>query len=179
MAGQPLTAARARAPGAQGRDGWDITRALAAVKAQAKLDGQPQSQRAAAAVEERVAQARGLRPGRSASGGRAVPMLVPYPTLARQVGLDYLCIHPNPNPLAQVGPDYFRIHPKGVGMVVARPAGLPALTFVEEYLGEVHAPWRWFEIQACGPPGAPAPRQPHGSPPCGGVPGRGARALAL
>ena len=46
-----------------------------------------------------------------------------------------------------MGPDYFRIHPKGVGMVVARPAGLPPLTFVEEYLGEVHAPWRWFEIQ--------------------------------
>lgn len=21
------------------------------------------------------------------------------------------------------------------------------LTFVEEYLGEVHSPWRWFEIQ--------------------------------
>jgi hypothetical protein len=56
-----------------------------------------------------------------------------------------------------VGPDYFRIHPKGVGMVVARPAGLPALTFVEEYLGEVHAPWRWFEIQARSPP-APRPR---------------------
>jgi hypothetical protein len=50
-----------RALGVQGRDGWDITRALAAVKAQAKLDGQAQSQRAAAAVEERVAQARGLR----------------------------------------------------------------------------------------------------------------------
>ena len=48
----------------------------------------------------------------------------------------------------QVGPDYFRIHPKGVGMVVARAQGLPPLTFVEEYLGEVHAPWRWFEIQA-------------------------------
>ena len=48
----------------------------------------------------------------------------------------------------QVGPDYFRIHPKGVGMVVARAEGLPPLTFVEEYLGEVHAPWRWFEIQA-------------------------------
>ncbi len=25
--------------------------------------------------------------------------------------------------------------------------GLPPLTFVEEYLGEIHTPWRWFEIQ--------------------------------
>ncbi len=28
-----------------------------------------------------------------------------------------------------------------------RPGGLPPLTFVEEYLGEIHTPWRWFEIQ--------------------------------
>ena len=47
----------------------------------------------------------------------------------------------------QVGSNYFRIHPKGTGIVCIRDGGLPALTFVEEYLGEVHAPWRWFEIQ--------------------------------
>lgn len=47
----------------------------------------------------------------------------------------------------KVGYNYFRIHPKGTGIVCTRPGGLPALTFIEEYLGEVHAPWRWFEIQ--------------------------------
>ena len=47
----------------------------------------------------------------------------------------------------QVGSNYFRIHPKGVGLLCARQQGLPSLTFVEEYLGEVHAPWRWFEMQ--------------------------------
>ena len=47
----------------------------------------------------------------------------------------------------QVGSNYFRIHPKGVGLLCAREQGLPPLTFVEEYLGEVHAPWRWFEMQ--------------------------------
>lgn len=47
----------------------------------------------------------------------------------------------------QVGTNYFRIHPKGVGLVCNRPEGLPPLTFVEEYLGEVHTPWRWFEMQ--------------------------------
>ena len=46
-----------------------------------------------------------------------------------------------------MGSNYFRIHPKGVGLVCARESGLPALTFVEEYLGEVHTPWRWFEMQ--------------------------------
>ena len=46
-----------------------------------------------------------------------------------------------------MGSNYFRIHPKGVGLVCAREGGLPALTFVEEYLGEVHTPWRWFEMQ--------------------------------
>jgi hypothetical protein len=49
--------------------------------------------------------------------------------------------------LEVVGPDFFRVHPKGVGMVCVREGGLPPLTFVEEYLGVVHAPWRWFEIQ--------------------------------
>ncbi len=38
----------------QGRDGWDITRALAMVKEQAKAHAEAQSYRAAAAVEERV-----------------------------------------------------------------------------------------------------------------------------
>ena len=46
-----------------------------------------------------------------------------------------------------MGHNYFRLHPKGVGLLCARGEGLPPLTFVEEYLGEVHAPWRWFEIQ--------------------------------
>lgn len=36
------------------------------------------------------------------------------------------------------GYNYFRLHPKGRGMLVARPGGLGAFTFVEEYLGEVH-----------------------------------------
>ena len=48
----------------------------------------------------------------------------------------------------QVGYNWFRLHPKGVGLVCERAGGLPPLTFVEEYLGEIHTPWRWFEIQA-------------------------------
>ena len=47
----------------------------------------------------------------------------------------------------QVGHDYFRVHPKGVGLVCSRRGGLPPLTLVEEYLGELHPPWRWAEIQ--------------------------------
>ncbi|GAB4817034.1 hypothetical protein N2152v2_004080 [Parachlorella kessleri] len=47
----------------------------------------------------------------------------------------------------EVGYNYFRVHPKGVGLVCMREAGLAPLTFVEEYLGEIHTPWRWFEIQ--------------------------------
>eukprot|EP00884_Botryococcus_braunii_P008482 jgi/Botrbrau1/17635/Bobra.0166s0066.1 len=47
----------------------------------------------------------------------------------------------------KVGQDFFRIHPKGIGMVCLREDGLPPMTFVEEYLGEVHTPWRWFEMQ--------------------------------
>ncbi|KAL4445829.1 hypothetical protein ABPG77_009028 [Micractinium sp. CCAP 211/92] len=49
--------------------------------------------------------------------------------------------------LKDVGYNYFRLHPKGVGLVCKRKGGLPPLTFVEEYLGEIHTPWRWFEIQ--------------------------------
>ncbi len=47
----------------------------------------------------------------------------------------------------QVGYDYFRVHPKGVGLVCRRQGGLAPLTFVQEYLGEMFTPWRWFEIQ--------------------------------
>ena len=47
----------------------------------------------------------------------------------------------------EVGPAYFRLHPKGVGLVCKKTAGLPPLTFIEEYLGEIHTPWRWFELQ--------------------------------
>ncbi len=57
---------------------------------------------------------------------------------------------PHPSPCAQVGYNYFRLHPKGVGLVCKRKGGLPPLTFVEEYLGEIHTPWRWFEIQVGG-----------------------------
>jgi hypothetical protein len=49
--------------------------------------------------------------------------------------------------LELVGYNYFRIHPKGVGLVCRRAGGLPRLTFVEEYLGEIHTPHRWFELQ--------------------------------
>ncbi len=49
--------------------------------------------------------------------------------------------------LELVGYNYFRIHPKGVGLVCRRQGGLPRLTFVEEYLGEIHTPHRWFELQ--------------------------------
>ena len=47
----------------------------------------------------------------------------------------------------QVGNNYFRVHPKGLGVICMREEGLPALTFVEEYLGEVHTPSRWYEIR--------------------------------
>lgn len=43
--------------------------------------------------------------------------------------------------------DNFRSHPKGQGVICMRPQGLPPGTFVEEYLGELYTPWRWFERQ--------------------------------
>lgn len=46
-----------------------------------------------------------------------------------------------------VGYNYFRIHPKGQGVLCLRPEGIRPFTFVEEYLGVLHSPWRWFEIQ--------------------------------
>lgn len=53
--------------------------------------------------------------------------------------------------LSQAGHSYFRIHPKGNGIVVRRPGGLAPVTFVSEYLGELHTPARWFEIQVTRP----------------------------
>lgn len=51
------------------------------------------------------------------------------------------------NRARDVGYNYFRLHPKGTGLICRRPGGLPRLTFVEEYFGEIHCPWRWFELQ--------------------------------
>ncbi|CAK9112670.1 Histone-lysine N-methyltransferase ATXR3 (Protein SET DOMAIN GROUP 2) (Trithorax-related protein 3) (TRX-related protein 3) [Durusdinium trenchii] len=45
------------------------------------------------------------------------------------------------------GLNMFRIHPKGVGVQCSAAQGLPSGTFVTEYLGELFAPWRWFEKQ--------------------------------
>jgi len=39
------------------------------------------------------------------------------------------------------------ITPKGTGVVVAAPEGVPAHAFVNEYIGELYPPWRWFERQ--------------------------------
>jgi len=49
--------------------------------------------------------------------------------------------------MRQAGHNYFRVHPKGNGILVRRSGGLPPVTFVSEYLGEMHTPARWFEIQ--------------------------------
>eukprot|EP00210_Caulerpa_lentillifera_P005634 g5387.t1 len=43
--------------------------------------------------------------------------------------------------------DNFRAHPKGQGVICIKKGGLPPGTFVEEYLGELYTPWRWFERQ--------------------------------
>jgi hypothetical protein len=49
--------------------------------------------------------------------------------------------------VARCGYPYFRLLPKGRGTVCARPEGIPAFRFVEEYLGDIHTGWRWFELQ--------------------------------
>lgn len=50
--------------------------------------------------------------------------------------------------LERIGTNYFQVHPKGVGVVVSpRGRAVPPFTFVEEYLGEVHPAWRWYELQ--------------------------------
>lgn len=40
---------------------------------------------------------------------------------------------------------HVRAHPKGEGVVVTRRGGLPAGTFLGEYLGELYSAWRWAE----------------------------------
>ena len=42
---------------------------------------------------------------------------------------------------------HFRLHPKGVGVVCIRPGGLEPGTYVQDYLGEIYSPWRWYERQ--------------------------------
>ena len=42
---------------------------------------------------------------------------------------------------------HFRLHPKGVGVVCVKKEGIPAGTYVQDYLGELYTPWRWYERQ--------------------------------
>lgn len=51
------------------------------------------------------------------------------------------------NRKASVGENYFRVHPKGVGVICNKEEGIPAFTFVDEYFGVIHSPWRWYEVQ--------------------------------
>ena len=106
-------------------NGWDIMRALAVVKSEYKHD--PVTIKAAIAIEKRV-------------------------RLVRALAASYVCLMCSVRVLHlirttachwQVGRDYFRIHPKGVGMMCVRSAGLPPLSFVSEYLGEMYSPARW------------------------------------
>lgn len=84
-------------------------------------------------------------------GGRVWPYMGGCPPAAwlllHRCHLSHLLPRQPPTRITQVGYNYFRLHPKGVGLVCKRAGGLPPLTFVEEYLGEIHTPWRWFEIQ--------------------------------
>ena len=129
----------------QGAQGWDLARALrqlvecgseaaAKKKAEASASGaaaaagkkEPAPSSSAAAEAEAALTAASVNATSAASASAAAAVLARFD---------------------DVGSDYFRVHPKGVGMQVIRPGGLPRLTFVEEYLGEVHSPWRWFEVQ--------------------------------
>ena len=42
---------------------------------------------------------------------------------------------------------HFRLHPKGVGVVCVKKEGIKAGTYVQDYLGELYTPWRWYERQ--------------------------------
>lgn len=48
------------------------------------------------------------------------------------------------------GREWSRVHCKGTGVVLKRKAGLPAGTFVGEYLGELCTAWRWAEREGKG-----------------------------
>ena len=132
-----LSIARASLQGAQG---WDLRRALLALQDQP--DAPPASTLAAQAVLSRLDKASGL-------------LSSLYREMVHIAGTVHRSAANVFEPLfaatrSQIGYNYFRVHPKGRGLVCTRPGGLPALTFVEEYLGDIHAPWRWFEIQVCG-----------------------------
>ena len=54
---------------------------------------------------------------------------------------------PNQSSLKSHKRRHFRMHPKGIGIVCVRPGGLPPGTYIQDYLGELYSPWRWYERQ--------------------------------
>lgn len=133
----------------QGANGWDLAAALRNIKRRAEEAKDEQGMKAAEAVEARIRDVSGA--GRSAACWRerltgCLHVGLHHAQIAACADL-HSCLPSPPPPPAQVGYNYFRLHPKGVGLVCQRAGGLPPLTFVEEYFGEIHTPWRWFEIQ--------------------------------
>jgi hypothetical protein len=120
----------------QGAHGWNLSTAVQEVKQRSQDNSDDASLRAAEAVEQRIKEVSWLAGGAWCHCCRRCPSF----TLG-------LCLAIDGYAGLQVGYNYFRMHPKGVGLICKRQGGIPPLTFVEEYLGEIHTPWRWFEIQ--------------------------------
>ena len=119
--------------------------ALQEVKERAQAAGDTQSIEAAKAVEKRVQKVEITE--QLLIIGELVLLTSFCASLRRCRGVNLNPLQAETGFCLQVGSNYFRIHPKGVGLMCNRAEGLPPLTFVEEYLGEVHTPWRWFEMQ--------------------------------
>ena len=45
------------------------------------------------------------------------------------------------------GINSFKVHSKGIGIVCMYPGGFKQNELINEYFGEVHPPWRWYEKQ--------------------------------
>ena len=111
--------------------------AEAAAEAAERAEMEAKAAAAKAAMEEKAAAAEQEAKATEATGA------APPPTTAAAAD----------SPTASNEPDlsgrrrHFRLHPKGVGVVCIRPEGLPPGTYVQDYLGEIYSPWRWYERQ--------------------------------
>lgn len=45
------------------------------------------------------------------------------------------------------GVDAFKIHSKGIGVICISDVGIKKNELIQEYYGEIYAPWRWYEKQ--------------------------------
>ena len=129
----------------EARREYDIAAAKAEEEAHAAAKAREEAEMAALAQERADAEAK--KAEAAAALEREMAEAAEKGIILQVYGAGRKPRKPNQSSLKSHKRRHFRMHPKGIGIVCVRPEGLPSGTYIQDYLGELYSPWRWFERQ--------------------------------